>query len=121
YLKAGRHAYNKYLGLGVYAPTIWQVDKWRLGLRFDAWRHPQLLLCMGSISLLNIPIYVDPSEVDPLYSSSQQHKMTQGLALSGILSWNLNEVCGFSGEFGGKTKGFLPGYSLWAAATVRGS
>ncbi len=118
YLKAGRHAYNNYFGLGMFSPSIWRFGKWDIGLRFDAWRQPKLLLAPGSIPFSEIP--AKGSLSTPLYPYSQRHTIKNGFALSALIFWGWNEWCGFEGEFGGKTRGFLPGYSLFGAPTVRG-
>lgn len=118
YLKAGRHAYNNYFGVGMFAPVIWRVGRWDLGMRFDAWRQPKLLLQPGSIPFSDIPAKGSLSE--PLYSYSERHQMKNGFALSALASWRWNEICGFEGELGGKMRGFLPGYSLFGSPTVRG-
>lgn len=118
YLKAGRHAYNNYFGVGMFAPVILRIGRWDIGMRFDAWRQPKLLLERGRIPFSEIPAKGKLSP--PLYSYSQRHEIKNGAALSAILFWKWNESCGFQGEFGGKSRGFLPGYSLWGAPTVRG-
>ncbi len=118
YLKAGRHAYNNYFGIGMFSPMICRLGRWDLGMRFDAWRQPKLLLQPASIPFSEIA--AKGRLPAPLYPYSQRHTMKNGFSLSALLFWRWKESCGFEGEFGGKTGGFLPGYSLWAAPTVRG-
>lgn len=104
YLKAGDHANNTYTGFGTYIPKLYIGEKWRFGLRFDAWRQPKLLLFPGS-------------ETGQLYTSDQQHNMHVGLAASIIAGFS--KESGFETELGYKSAGFLPGYSLRAAPTAR--
>jgi len=120
YLKAGRHAFNNYYGVGFFAPTICRAGRWDFGMRLDIWRQPKLLLQPGALLLPDIPERVRPSTSSPLYSYAERHTIKNGFSLSATLLWQWKESCGFEGEFGGKTRGFLPGYSLWGAPTVRG-
>lgn len=106
YLKAGNHAKNTYLGLGMYAPYLWRKNQWALGIRFDGWRQPKLLLYTGN-----------PEK--PFYSSKEQHHTQYGIASSLIGLYQKNRALGFQAELGYKSGGFLPGYSIYAAPTVR--
>jgi hypothetical protein len=45
--------------------------------------------------------------------------MRFGAAGSLISTYQATKVCGYEIELGYKSKGFLPGYSLWAFPTVR--
>jgi hypothetical protein len=119
YVKAGRHARNDYFGAGVYSAKLWNVWKWSFGLRADIWRQPKLLLQPGATPFFDIDFEETPSLNDPLYTSSQRHMVRWGGAASVISTYQGSENCGYEMEFGYKSKGFLPGYSLWAFPTVR--
>ena len=103
YVKAGNHAKNTYLGGGFYAQTLLQKNCFSLGLRFDAWKQPKILLYPG----------------DPFYSSQEQHQTRYGAASSVILTYQKNRALGFEAELGYKSPGFLPGYSLRSKPTIR--
>ncbi len=105
YLKGGNHSQNQYLGCGFYAPKLWRLKNWLIGLRMDAWRQPKLLLEER-----------EPNQ-NPLYPYSEQESKKIGGAASFILAYQ-NES-GFEVELGYKSIGFLPGYSLRAAPTAR--
>ena len=115
YLKGGSHAGNSYFGMGALIPQIWHKGQFAIGLRSDFWIQPKLLLEPGSVS----PFDLD-ALTKPLYPSSELHDLRAGLSLSAIWQWRWSEVWGCSLEAGGKTQGFLPGYSLFAASTLRG-
>lgn len=117
YFKGGRHSQNRYGGLGFYAPRIWSIRKWYIGLRFDAWRQPKLLLQPGQIPFAEIDFDQKPNRSDPLYPYSQQHDMRIGAAGSMIIAYHNRS--GFEMELGYKAQGFLPGYALRASPTVR--
>ena len=119
YFKGGSHAKNNYFGMGIYAPKLWDVWKWSFGLRVDLWRQPKLLLQPGSTPFLEIDFKATPSLENPLYSSSQRHAMRFGGSGSVIADYQATETFGYEIEFGYKSQGFLPGYSLWAFPTVR--
>lgn len=119
YLKAGNHAKNTYWGAGVYAPQLWSVWKWSFGLRGDFWHQPKLLLEPGSTPFFEIDFDETPSTENPLYTSVQRHTLQFGGAASLVATYQAAEKCGYEMEFGTKSKGFLPGYSLWAFPTVR--
>lgn len=99
YLKGGSHSDNRYGGMGVYVPQMWNQNGWSLGFRFDAWRQPKLLLKSGP------------------YSYAEQHAMRFGGAGSFIIAYQKRS--GFEAEVGYKSQGFLPGYALRASPTLR--
>jgi hypothetical protein len=119
YIKDGYHAKNNYFGIGVYAPKLWKVQKWSFGLRVDLWRQPKLLLSPGTIAFPSIDFDETPSTENPLYSSSERHTQILGGAASLISDFSMTDSLGGEIELGYKSKGFLPGYSLWAYPTVR--
>lgn len=119
YVKGGHHAKNKYYGMGLFASRIWLLNRWSFGFRIDLWKQPKLLLSPGSVPFFEIDFDQAPSADDPLYSSSERHASHYGAAGSILISIKASKRCGFEGEFGYKTQGFLPGYSLYAAPTVR--
>lgn len=114
YLKAGRHAYNNYFGLGCFLPLLGTIKQWNIGLRLDLWWQPKLLLTPGTVSILEID-----QLTSFLYPSSERHAMNAGLSLSTLLSYHWKQI-GCEIELGAKTRGFLPGYSLVGAPTIRG-
>lgn len=117
YVKGGSHSENTYGGLGFYAPRLWSAKKWFIGFRADAWRQPKLLLGMGQTPFLDINFHAKPNKASPLYPYSEQHAMRNGAAASMIIAYQ--NQSGFEMELGYKSQGFLPGYSLRAAPTVR--
>ena len=117
YLKSGRHANHTYFGAGVYCPAIWSAGKWDFGLRIDGWRQPQLMLKSGSIPFDEMQN--DAPLRKPLYSSSELNVVRWGAAMSFLAEVHINETYGFVGEAGAKTRGFLPGYSLWGSPVIR--
>lgn len=117
YLKGGKHAGNQYHGLGFYAPRIWERSHWFVGLRFDAWRQPKLLLEQGRTPFFDIDFDKKPDQSDPLYPYAEQHAMRMGCAASMVIAYTKRS--GFEAELGYKSQGFLPGYSLRAAPTAR--
>ena len=119
YLKGGSCGGNRFGGLGLYAPQITKIGRFAFGLRIDLWRQPKLLLTPGSTSILDIDFAIPPSKNAPLYPASQQHAIRWGAAASAIAGVETLGPWGFEGEFGWKSHGFLPGYSLVAAPTVR--
>ncbi|MDE3046498.1 MAG: hypothetical protein KGJ02_07630 [Verrucomicrobiota bacterium] len=119
YLKAGNHSDNTYVGLGFFAPSIWTVGKWFFGARFDAWRQPKLLLSPASTPITEIDFDTLPNPDNPLYSYSQQQKILYSAAGSFLVSYQSPGRSGLQTEFGYKACGFLPGYSLRSAPTVR--
>ncbi len=119
YVKGGEHAGNTYVGLGLYAPRIFHIKKWAFGLRFDAWRQPQLLLSPGKVPLEEIDFDAEPDKENPLYSSAQQHQMKIGAAASGIVFYRASPRYGGELELGYKSVGFLPGYALRTSPVAR--
>lgn len=117
YLKGGRHAGNWYSGIGMYAPELVKFSRIYLGLHLDLWRQPKLLLNPGSISIFDIDF--DTLPTPPVYSTSQQKEVRWGAAASAIIGAKVIGPWGFEGEFGWKSPGFLPGYSLTASPTLR--
>ena len=117
YLKGGGHAGNNYFGAGTFIPNVWHKDPITFGVRCDLWHQPKLLLQPGAIPVFNIDREMP---LHPIYSSSELHEMSFGGAFSMLLAWSWTEVFGAEIELGGKTQGFLPGYSLVASPTVRG-
>ncbi len=117
YVKGGRHSENRYGGIGFFAPRIWAKKRWYVGLRFDAWRQPKLLLEPGRVPFEEIDFHVKPDKEDPIYPYSQQHAMRMGAAGSILIAYQSRS--GFEAELGYKSKGFLPGYSLRASPTIR--
>jgi hypothetical protein len=91
YLKGGYHANNRYMGLGFYTPNLTRY----VGLRFDTWLQPELLLGNGE-------------------GDSQE----LGAAGSLIIHGKWRGVV-LQGEGGYKSIGFLPGYPLNASPTLR--
>lgn len=118
YLKGGNHSKNTYLGLGLFSPSFFQYGRFSLGARLDAWRQPLLLLSPGAIPFGEINFSQKPSASDPLYPVSLRRAIRYGGSLSFLLGikdkWGTTDF-----ELGYKTKGFLPGYSLWESPTVR--
>jgi len=119
YLKGGGHSDNTYLGIGAYAPSIWKLNKWSFGARFDAWRQPKLLLQPGRLPISVIDFFQMPDKNNPLYPYSEQHAIRYGAAGSVICSYKSAGRSGFQGEIGYKAQGFLPGYSLKASPVIR--
>jgi len=119
YVKGGSHAGNRYFGGGVLAPKLWTVWRWSFGLRADLWRQPKLLLQPGSVPFTEIDFNTAPNPDNPLYSTAEQHEMRIGGAGSLITSFQGSERIAYEGEFGYKSQGFLPGYSLFAYPTIR--
>ncbi len=117
YLKGGNHSDNRYGGLGFYAPQIWAIRKYWIGLRVDGWRQPKLLLTPGNVPFAEINFDEKPSKSNPLYAYSQQHAMRLGAAASILIAYENRS--GWAMELGYKSIGFLPGYSLRAAPTAR--
>ena len=116
YVKGGDHANNSYFGAGVYLPVLWNFGLWNFGLRIDAWRQPKLMLAPGSIPIDEIDNQL-PNP--PLYPSSELHKKCFGISGSLTAFIHVNETFGFVGEAGVKTRGYLPGYSLWGSPVIR--
>ena len=120
YFSGGRHANNTYLGTGVYAPVAWNVSNWSFGVHIDLWHQPKLLLKPGNTPIQDINFNKKPSASDPLYSSAERHSMRLGGgAGSVIVGYKRMNNSGYEIEFGYKSEGFLPGYSLYAAPTLR--
>lgn len=113
YLRGGYHADNGYFGAGFFAPDLWKKEKWRLGMRGDLWYQPKLQLEPGSVPLPEATLS------PPLYSPAELSQKVPGIALSLLFTYGPKDRYGWEVELGGKTKGFLPGYSLWAAPTAR--
>lgn len=118
YGKGSQHAGNGYYGVGFFAPKIWNFGRWSLGSRVDGWWQPQLLLFPGRLNIFQIDFDTPPDPNDPLYPYSQQHKMSWGGAASILVAYQAKRS-GFEVELGGKSKGFLPGYSLVASPVAR--
>ena len=116
YMKGGNHAKNTYLGLGFLAPRLLIDNHWSLGVRFDSWWQPKLLLEAGNQPLTEIDFRDPPS---PLYSEAEQHAHHCGCAASLIGAYRANKALGLQAELGVKTAGFLPGYSLRPSPVVR--
>ncbi len=119
YVKGARHAKNTSFGGGLFAPTLFQKKGWSLGMRFDFWNQPKLLLQEGRFSLRRLDLRERANKKNPLYSFHDQHTMRYGCGGSFIGSYQKNRALGFEIEIGGKTAGFLPGYSLYASPVVR--
>lgn len=119
YLKGGAHAGNWYAGAGVYAPQLARAGRVHFGLHLDLWRQPKLLLNPGSISIFDIDFDNPLSKNTPLYPYSQQREVRWGVSASVIAGAEILGPWGFEGEFGWKSPGFLPGYSLTSSPTVR--
>lgn len=119
YFKGGSHAGNTYLGAGAYAPLLWSIKRWSFGLRGDIWRQPKLLLETGNVPFEEIDFSEKPNRNDPLYPSSEQHKIRFGASGSLITTFKGSERIGYEAELCYKAQGFLPGYSLFAYPTVR--
>lgn len=117
YAKGGRHAKNRYGGFGFYAPKIWAISNWFMGLRLDTWRQPKLLLKPSPIPFSDIDVSQKPDKNNPLYPYSEQHLMRLGIAASITVAYNGRSGCEM--ELGYKSNGFLPGYALRASPTVR--
>ena len=97
YLRLGKHAHNNYDGCGAILPLS-TSEHWNLGLTLNIWRQPKLLL----------------------HLNSSRHSVSYGI--SGSLSFDYHWMDTFGGEiqFGWKTEGFLPGYSLFESPIIRG-
>lgn len=121
YLKGARHAENTYFGFGIFAPILFKKNGWSLGLRFDFWNQPKLLLKSGRFALRCLDLGGKADQKTPLYSYHEQHEMRCGCGGSFIGSYQKSDALGFEIEFGGKTPGFLPGNSLYAAPIIRAS
>ncbi len=120
YLKMGAHAGNTYEGIGALAPRMFSLtQEWNLGTRLDLWLQPKLLLFPGNIPITEINLRDPPDRNNPLYSLSEQRAKKWGGALSFIASYQRSPFIQFKGEFGYKTKGFLPGNSLYKAPIIR--
>lgn len=120
YLKAGKHTPNTYFGLGCFVPRLWNLGDVSLGVRFDAWKQPKLLLGEGSSPLTEID-FREPPEDFLLYTKKEQQSTSFGTAASAIAAYRPKPYIGFQMELGYKTKGFLPGYSLYASPVIRAS
>jgi len=119
YLKSGWHAGNTYEGIGIFAKELWTFNKFSIGIRSDLWRQPKLLLTPADTSIIDIDLDSPPNPETPLYPSSEQHRKQLGFAFSTIGTYQVNRVYGFQAELGYKTRGFLPGYSLYSSPVVR--
>lgn len=119
YIKAGQHSENSYYGLGFYGTDLWNYTIFHLGLRADVWYQPQLLLDPGSIPFSEINFKETPNPLFPLYPFSQQKQMKWGGAFSLIGKIKQSSLLGYEIELGGKSEGFLPGYSLRSSLTLR--
>lgn len=119
YLKGGSHAGNDYYGCGYFAPKLWIYGKWAVGTRFDTWWQPKLLLKPGSVPLYDLDFRAPPQSQPQLYSDSSQHSHRLGCAFSSLVSYTVGPALGFQAEFGGKSEGFLPGYSLYESPVFR--
>lgn len=117
YVKGGRHSQNRYGGIGFYVPRMWDLRKWFIGFRFDAWRQPKLLLEAGQIPFEDIDFHQKPNKENPIYPYSEQHAMRVGWGGSMIFSYQNSS--GFEVELGYKSQGFLPGYALRGSPTAR--
>jgi hypothetical protein len=116
YIKAGNHASNPYLGVGAYAPLLWQIDGLEIGLRLDVWHQPKL---MNTSQIEVTEWFDDPANTSatPFWQSSSKYF---GGALSATFAYRWKEFLGLEAEFGAKSKGFLPGYPLAGSPTLRG-
>lgn len=119
YGKGGAYGGNTYLGIGWFAPKIWQLGIWSIGARFDAWWQPKLLLTPLPESTFSINFKTNPNPNQPLYPYSEQHDKSLGGAISALVSVEAYKRLGFQVEGGYKSKGFLPGNSLFGAPIVR--
>ncbi len=117
YLKAGNHADNTYFGLGVFCPFLFELERWNVGIRFDAWRQPRLLFSPGVYPWIQTE---KPRPAHPIYSEDRLREMDLGAAGSIVLEKHWKANIGIELEFGAKTQGFLPGNSLWPAPILRG-
>lgn len=117
YLKGGRHSQNRYAGMGIYVPRMWELSRWIIGFRLDFWRQPRLLLEPGQILFPDINFHEKPDKNNPIYPYSEQHAMRFGWGGSMIFGYHGRN--GFEVELGYKSQGFLPGYSLRASPTAR--
>ncbi len=119
YFSGGHHADNTYLGTGVYVPKAWTVSNWSFGMRIDLWRQPKLLLNPGNRPIEDVNFNKKPLTFNSLYSSAERHSMRSGACGSLIVGYKRMNNSGYEIELGYKSRGFLPGYSLYAAPTVR--
>jgi hypothetical protein len=117
YVRGGRHSDNRYGGMGIYVPRMWKGKNGYVGLRLDGWRQPKLLLEPGNTPFEEIDFDQKPNKEHPLYPYSEQHAMQWGG--SGSILIGCQGRWGLEGEFGYKTKGFLPGFALRNAPIVR--
>ncbi len=119
YLKGGHHSNNDYYGIGFYGPKIWNVNRWAFGLRFDAWRQPELLLFPADIPFSEIDFDAKPNKAEPLYPYSEQNSVRYGASGSFILSYQSDYLSGGELELGYKAQGFVPGEALTAQILAR--
>ncbi len=117
YIKGGRHSKNRYWGAGFYVPKMWELGRWGIGFRFDAFRQPTLLLKAASVPFPEIDFAVKPDKENPLYPYSEQHTMIFGWGASMIFSFGGKS--GFEAEIGYKSRGFIPGEALRSSPIAR--
>lgn len=117
YIKGGRHAKNRYGGLGIYAPKMWKNENCFVGFRFCGFWQPKLLLQEGRVPFEEINFSEKPDKNNPLYPVSDQ--TTKILGWGGSLIFSFSKSSGFEVELGLKSSGFIPGYALRSAPTAR--
>jgi hypothetical protein len=112
YLRAGGHAHQAYVGLGIEHAYLWNVNTLPWGLRFDCWYQPHAAFRHKGYSLHNLR--------REHYFHHQPHRGTPlGLALSVIGQIKLWSRGSLYFQLGGKTIGFLPGEPLQPAVIAR--
>lgn len=117
YLKDGKFAGNRYLGLGIHAPELFSHRCHSLGLKLDLWRQPKLLTrqeWLGeNVSRINPNTPFDDINPSLIPSNAAKHDLVPGFAASGIYNFQMQPSSfSFHLELGYKSQGFLPGESL---------
>ena len=117
YLRCCRHAGHTYPGIGLEHPSLlWHSEETTVGIRVDGWYQPHTAFNDKEYSYKNLREKWERQEALP--PSPYDPKL--GLAASIMLRKQFGSSGSLFLQVGGKTKGFLPGESLEAAATIRG-
>lgn len=112
YLRAGGHAHQAYVGLGIEHAYLWNLDSLPWGLRFDCWYQPHAAFQHKGFSLRHLH--------QEHHFHHQPPKGTHlGFALSVIGQKKLWSRGSLYFQLGGKTIGFLPGEPLQPAVIAR--
>lgn len=105
YLKGGHFSENTFVGFGFYSESLWNRSNFHLGVRIDGWMQPKLT-----------PPY---SQEHDFFDPPNKNQTNVGASGSLIGSYQPKPLLGIKVELGGKTQGYLPGYSLNAFPTFR--